>query len=151
MAMIQLPPDFKEFLKLLNKHKVEYLLVGGYAVGYYGYPRATADMDIWIAVNPTNANRMVTALNEFGFDAPELTTDLFLEENKIIRMGVPPVRLEIITTISGVDFDSCFQQKEPGKIDGIEVNIINLENLRKNKKASGRYKDLNDLENLPTN
>jgi len=151
MAMIQLPPDFKEFLKLLNKHKVEYLLVGGYAVGYYGYPRATADMDIWIAVNPTNANRMVTALNDFGFDAPELTTDLFLEENKIIRMGVPPVRLEIITTISGVDFDSCFQQKEPGKIDGIEVNIIDLENLRKNKKASGRYKDLNDLENLPTN
>jgi len=151
MAMIQLPPDFKEFLKLLNKHKVEYLLVGGYAVGYYGYPRATADMDIWIAVNPTNANRMVTALNEFGFDVPELTTDLFLEENKIIRMGVPPVRLEIITTISGVDFDTCFQQKEQGKIDGIEINIIDLENLRKNKKASGRYKDLNDLENLPTN
>ena len=149
MAMIQLPPDFKEFLKLLNKHKVEYLLVGGYAVGYYGYPRATADMDIWIAVKPINAKKIVTALNEFGFDAPELTTDLFLEENKIIRMGVPPVRLEIITSISGVDFDSCYQQKKHGKIDGIEVNIIDLENLRKNKKASGRYKDLNDLENLP--
>ncbi len=149
MAMIQLPPDFKEFLKLLNKHKVEYLLVGGYAVGYYGYPRATSDMDIWIAVKPTNANKIVSALNEFGFDAPELTTDLFLEENKIIRMGVPPVRLEIITTISGVDFDSCYQQKKHGKIDGVEVNIIDLENLRKNKTASGRYKDLNDLENLP--
>ena len=149
MAMIQLPPDFKEFLKLLNKHKVEYLLVGGYAVGYYGYPRATADMDIWIAVKPINAMKIVTVLNEFGFDAPELTTDLFLEENKIIRMGVPPVRLEIITTISGVDFDSCYQQKKHGKIDGVEVNIIDLENLRKNKTASGRYKDLNDLENLP--
>jgi hypothetical protein len=106
-------------------------------------------MDIWIAVKPTNANKIVTVLNEFGFDAPELTTDLFLEENKIIRMGVPPVRLEIITTISGVDFDPCYQQKKHGKIDGVEVNIIDLENLRKNKTASGRYKDLNDLENLP--
>ena len=149
MAMIQLPPDFKEFLKLLNKHKVEYILVGGYAVGYHGYPRATADMDIWIDINPINAKKIVKVLNEFGFDAPELTTDLFLEENKVIRMGVPPVRLEIITSISGVDFNSCYQQRNIGKIDGIDVNIIDLDNLRKNKKASGRYKDLNDLENLP--
>lgn len=150
MAMIQLPPDFKEFLKLLNKYKVEYLLVGGYAVGYHGYPRATADMDIWVDVNPNNADRIVKVLNEFGFEAPELTTDIFLEVNKVIRMGVPPVRLEIITSISGVDFRSCYQLRMIGKMDGIEVNIIDLENLRKNKKASGRYKDLNDLENLPS-
>ena len=149
MAMIQLPPDFKEFLKLLNKHQVEYLLVGGYAVGYYGYPRATANMDIWIAVNSSNAKKIINVLNEFGFDSSELTFDLFLEENKIIRMGVPPVRLEIITSISGVDFDLCYQQKNLGKVDGVEVNIIDLDNLRKNKKASGRYKDMNDLENLP--
>jgi len=136
-------------LKLLNKHNVEYILVGGYAVGYHGYPRATADMDIWIDINTINATKIVKVLNEFGFDAPEITTDLFLEENKVIRMGVPPVRLEIITSISGVDFNSCYQQRNIGKIDGIYVNIIDLENLRKNKKASGRYKDLNDLENLP--
>jgi len=147
--MIQIPPDFKEFLKLLNKHKVEYILVGGYAVGYHGYPRATADMDIWIDINTINATKIVKVLNEFGFDAPEITTDLFLEENKVIRMGVPPVRLEIITSISGVDFNSCYQQRNIVKIDGIDVNIIDLDNLRKNKKASGRYKDLNDLENLP--
>ncbi|PKO05853.1 MAG: hypothetical protein CVU41_09510 [Chloroflexi bacterium HGW-Chloroflexi-3] len=147
--MIQLLPDFKEFLKLLNKHKVEYLLVGGYAVGYHGYPRATADMDIWIDISPINAKKIVSVLNEFGFESPELTEELFLEENKVIRMGVPPVRLELITSISGVEFNACFQQKNIGKIDGIEVNIIDLENLRKNKKASGRYKDLNDLENLP--
>ena len=150
MAMIQLPPDFKEFLKLLNKYKVEYLLVGGYAVGYHGYPRTTAHMDIWIDVNPNNANKIVKVLNEFGFDAPELTTDIFLEENKVIRMGVPPVRLEIFTSISGVDFLSCYQLRMIGMMDGIEVNIIDLENLRKNKKASGRFKDLNDLENLPS-
>ena len=82
---IELPGDFKEFLKLLNENSVRYLLIGGYAVGYHGYPRATADMDIWIDVNPNNANKIVKVLNEFGFDAPELTTDIFLEENDKIK------------------------------------------------------------------
>ena len=78
--MMKLPPDFREFLRLLNDHKVEYLLIGGYAVGYHGYPRATADMDIWVAVDPANARRIVAALKEFGFDTPDLSADLFLEE-----------------------------------------------------------------------
>jgi len=85
MATTHLPSDFKEFLKLLNAHKVEYLLVGGYAVGYYGYPRATADMDIWIAINPENAERVVTILKEFGFKPAELSPELFLKEWQIIR------------------------------------------------------------------
>jgi len=91
MAMIHLPPDFKEFLQLLNDHKVEYLLIGGYAVGYHGYPRATADMDIWIAMNPENAERLVSVVKEFGFEVPTLSVDLFLKENQIIHMGLPPV------------------------------------------------------------
>ena len=95
MATIRLPPDFKEFLKLLKEHQIEYLLIGGYAVGYYGYPRATADMDIWIAMNPQNAGRITAALKEFGFDVPELSQELFLQEDQIIRMGLPPVRLVI--------------------------------------------------------
>jgi len=148
MATIQLPPDFKEFLQLLNSHKVEYLLIGGYAVGYYGYPRATGDMDIWIAVHPDNARRVVNALNEFGFPLPAEDTSLFLQENKITRMGVPPLRLEILTTISGVTFAECHAQREIREIDGVAVSLISLENLKKNKMASGRYKDLNDLENL---
>lgn len=146
---MRLPPDFKEFLKLLNDQKVRYLLIGGYAVGYYGYPRATNDMDVWVPVDPGNADRLVTALREFGFVLPELTPDLFLQVNKIIRMGIPPMRLEISTGISGVEFEECFAQRVVGELDGIQVNIIDLPHLKVNKKAAGRLKDLADLENLP--
>ena len=105
---IGLPLDFKEFLSLLNENDVEYLLIGGYAVGYHGYPRATNDMDVWIAINPKNAERIVTALKEFGFDTPELSADLFLREDTIVRMGMPPMRIEINTGISGVTFNECY-------------------------------------------
>jgi predicted nucleotidyltransferase len=149
MATVRLPPDFKDFLKLLKEHNVRYLLIGGYAVGYHGYPRATADMDIWVAMQPTNAEKIVTVLREFGFDNPELSTDLFLKEGQIVRMGVPPVKLEITTSISGVEFDECYRDRVIANLDGIEVNFISLKHLKINKKASGRYKDLNDLENLP--
>ncbi len=148
MATIQLPQDFKEFLKLLNLHKVKYLLIGGYAVSYHGYPRSTADMDLWIAIEPHNAEKMVTVLEEFGFDVPELNPDLFLNEKKVIRMGLPPLRIEILTTISGVNFDECYSERVTSIIDGVEVNIISLKHLKINKKASGRYKDLDDLEHL---
>jgi predicted nucleotidyltransferase len=149
MATIRLPPDFKEFLKLLNEHSIRYLLIGGYAVGYHGYPRATAGMDIWVAMQPENAEKIVSVLREFGFDQPELSADLFLKEEQIVRMGVPPVRLEIITSISGVAFDECYEDRVTDILDGVEVNLISLKNLKVNKKASGRYKDLDDLENLP--
>ncbi len=149
MGMIRLPPDFKEFLQLLNEHDVRYLLIGGYAVGYHGYPRATVDMDIWVALQPDNARRVVSALQAFGFGLPELTEGLFLLPDKIIRMGVPPLRLEILTSISGVEFEECFNNRVVDMIDGVQVNLISLDHLRQNKKASGRYKDLSDLENLP--
>jgi len=149
MATIQLPPDFNEFLKLLNEHNVEYLLVGGYAVGYYGYPRATADMDIWIAIKPLNAVKIVVALKEFGFDVPELLPELFLKEDQIIRLGVPPIRIEIATSLSGVSFEKCYAERLVDVLDGVPVNLISLENLKTNKKAAGRYKDLSDLEYLP--
>ena len=149
MATPQLQADFKEFLKLLNSKRVEYLLIGGYAVGYYGYPRATADIDIWIAVNPTNANRVAGVVREFfGSEVEGATPELFLQENKIARMGVPPFRIEILTTISGVGFDECYAERVTGKIDGVDVNVISLKHLKANKKASGRLKDLNDLEHL---
>ncbi len=149
MATIQLPPDFKEFLRSLNAHKVEYLLIGGYAVNYHGYPRATADMDIWIAIHPTNANRVVTTLKEFGFDLPDLSTELFLRQWQIIRLGVPPVRIEIATTISGVSFAECYADRVEDSLDGVPVNLISLRHLKLNKKASGRHQDLADLEHLP--
>ncbi len=149
MATIQLPPDFKEFLQLLNEHDVAYLLIGGYAVGYHGYPRATVDMDIWVAIHPQNAEKIVAVLTEFGFDLPELTPALFLERDKIIRMGVPPMRLEILTTISGVEFEACYQNRIEDVLDGVKINLIGLDDLKRNKLSSGRHKDLNDLENLP--
>ena len=147
--MIHLPPDFKELLNSFNAQQVEYLLIGGYAVGYYGYPRATADMDIWVAVYPENAEKIVTVLKEFGFDVPELSTELFLKEDQIVRMGLPPIRIEIVTSISGVHFPECFAERVVANLDGVDVNIISIKHLIINKRASGRYKDLNDLDNLP--
>jgi hypothetical protein len=149
MATTRLLRDFKEFLKLLNANKVEYLLIGGYAVGYYGYPRATADMDIWIAMNPTNADRIVTALKEFGFNPPDLSPAMFLKEKQIIRMGIPPFRIEIATTISGVNFSECYAERMSDELDGVKVNLISLKHLKANKKASGRHQDIADLEHLP--
>ena len=149
MATIHLPPDFKEFLKLLNAQQVEYLLIGGYAVGYYGYPRATADMDLWIGMNPQNAKKIVTILKEFGFDIPDSSIEVFMKPNQIIRMGVTPVMIEMMTTISGVSFEECYPHRVKDELDGVEVNLISLRHLKINKKAFGRHKDLDDLENLP--
>jgi len=148
MEMV-LPQDFKEFLSLLKTKNIPYLLIGGYAVGYHGYPRATNDIDIWIAIEPKVAEQMVSALKEFGFDTPQLSKDIFLKEKNVVRMGIAPIRIEILTTISGVSFDECFKERIVDEIDGIEVNIISLNKLKINKKASARYKDLDDYENLP--
>ena len=131
--MIEFPRDFKEFLQLLNSKKIEYLVIGGYAVGYHGYPRATGDLDIWIAKNEQTAMKMVEVLKAFGFDPPELQKELFLKEQKVIRLGVPPMRLEILTSIDGVDF---------------KVNFISKSDLLINKRASGRPQDLVDFNKL---
>lgn len=146
---LALPLDFREFLKLLKEHNVRYLLIGGYAVGYHGYARATEDMDIWVAIHPDNAEKLVAALKAFGFDLPEVKPELFLREKQIVRMGVPPLKIEISTSISGVEFDECYQARVVEEFDGVEVNLIGLEHLKKNKRASGRLKDLADLEKLP--
>ena len=143
-----LPDDFRDFLKLCNQKRVKYLLIGGYAVGYYGYPRATGDMDIWIERSAENAAKMVAVLIAFGFDVPELSTDLLLEVGKIVRMGVPPIRLEILNEISGVTFAECYPSRVRVKLDGIRVDVIGLEDLKTNKAAAGRLKDLDDLEHL---
>ena len=105
-------------------------------------------MDIWIAVRKENAEKLMAVLREFGFDTPQLTADLFLRENQIIRMGTPPMRIELLTTISGVRFEECYSERVTGVIDDVEVQIINLEHLKLNKQASGRQKDLEDLKHL---
>lgn len=145
---ISLPSDFQEFLKLLNAQKIKYLVIGGYAVGYHGYPRATKDLDVFVALDPKNAKKLVAALQEFGFDTPDLSPDLFLQD-RIVRMGVPPLRIEVTTQISGVTFEECYKNRVVAVLDGVRVNLIGLAKLKKNKKASGRHKDLDDLEHLP--
>jgi hypothetical protein len=105
-------------------------------------------MDLWIAISPQNAEKVVAVLKEFGFGVPELNPNLFLDESKVIRMGLPPLRIEIITSISGVNFDECYSERIFDTIDGVEVSIISLKHLKINKKASGRFKDLDDLEHL---
>ena len=144
----KLPRDFKDFLKLLDKHGVEYLLIGGYAVSYYGYPRPTSDMDVWIAMHPDNASRITAAVREFGFNTPDLNEQLFMERGNIVRMGHPPMRLEILNAIDGVEFKQAFKGRTIDKIDGQVVNLISLKDLKLNKKAAGRPKDLDDLSKL---
>ncbi|HRJ88848.1 MAG TPA: nucleotidyltransferase [Pyrinomonadaceae bacterium] len=147
-TQIRLPQDFKEFLKLLEANEVKYLLVGGYAVGVYGYPRPTGDIDIWVSNAPKNAERAIEALRQFGFDSPDLSPSLLMLEKSIIRMGVPPFKIEVITHIDGVKFDECYPRKNRIEIDGCPASVICLEDLLINKKASGRPKDLNDVIEL---
>ena len=148
MATIHLPNDFKEFLELLNSEKAKYLLVGGYAVSHYGYPRATGHMDVWIAVNPANAAAMVRVFRKFGFAADTVSAGSFLTRDKVIRIGVPPVQIDLVTHVEGVDFSQCFARRTIQLWDGVEVNLISLDDLRTNKRAMGRPKDLDDLEHL---
>ena len=147
--MIKLQPDFKEFLKLLNAHGVKYILVGGYAVSFHGFPRATGDMDLWVEMNDENAERISAALHEFGMPEESVPPELFLDPENLIRIGIPPVQIEIMTTVSGVDFGEYFANSISTIVEGTEFQVIGLDDLKKNKKAAGRYKDLEDLENLP--
>ena len=149
MANQTLPQDFKEFLKLLNVHNIEYLLIGGYAVAYYGYPRTTADIDIWIAININNAQKLKSVFTDFGMVSNDITSDLFQKPGNIVRMGVPPMRIEILNKIDGVEFGKCYANRKDIIIDGVPVKIISLSDLRSNKLKSGRHKDLDDLEHLP--
>lgn len=145
---LELPKDFKEFLRLLNDHHVKYLLVGGFAVGFHGYTRTTNDIDFWVPMDRDNADRVIAALKEFGFDVPELKADLFLEPDQIVRMGLEPLRIELTTTIDGVEFDDCYRHCVQSELAGVPVSVIDLPDLKVNKRASGRMKDLIDVDEL---
>ena len=141
-------PDFCEFLSVLNSNGVEYLIVGGYAVAHYGHLRTTGDLDVWIAVDQKNAERVRAALAKFGFPAGSTTPEDFTRPNGILRMGVPPVRIEILNGISGVNFASCYANRVAAKFGGVPANVISRDDLLANKRAAGRHKDLDDVENL---
>lgn len=140
--------DFKEFIELLNKNQIEYLIVGGYAVGFHGYPRYTGDIDIWIKVSDEVAVKMISILDEFGFESYELKKEDFLKTDNMIQLGYPPFRIDIIMSIDGVSFEESYSNRVEKVIDNIPIKFIGLDELIKNKKASGRDKDIIDLKNL---
>jgi predicted nucleotidyltransferase len=146
--MEKLDRNFADFLRLLNSHGVEFLVIGGYAVGYHGYVRATGDLDVFVGRSLRNAAALVSVYTAFGFATPELTEDLFLEPGKIVRLGIPPVRIEVMNSISGVRFEDAYPRRIDEVIDGIRIPFIDLESLLKNKQATGRMKDLADIEGL---
>lgn len=149
MEKIELSPAFVAFLKCLNDQQVEYLLIGGYAVNLHGYIRTTDDMDVWIAVNQANPQRIIRALDAYGFDVDEMDEKMFVDERSIVRFGESPLKIEVVTTIGGVNFNDCFERAITATLSGIQVPVIGLTDLRTNKAASGRPKDLVDLDHLP--
>lgn len=140
--------DFREFVESLNDNRVRYLVIGGYAVALHGHPRYTKDLDIWVEMNPENAARLIKALEQFGFGSLELQAADFLIPDQIIQLGYPPKRIDLLTSAAGVDFASCYTARIEVEIDDVTVVFIDLENLKKNKRAAGRLQDLADLENL---
>lgn len=146
---MNLTEDFKEFIQLLNKNSAEYIVVGGYAVAAHGYPRYTGDIDFWVKPSHDNAEKIIKSLTEFGFGSIDISTDDLVSSNRIIQLGFPPNRIDIITSIDGVDFNECLREKKEVNIEGIPIPFLSLHHLKLNKKASGRTKDKLDLENLP--
>jgi hypothetical protein len=143
--------DFIDFIELLNLHKVEYLVIGAHALAFHGRPRHTGDLDIWIKPNDENAIKMVEVLRDFGFGSLGLNKQDFLKENYVTQLGYPPLRIDILNSISGVEFDEAYDNKVEGEVDGLTINFINVTEFIKNKEASGRKKDFGDIESLKKN
>lgn len=146
--MIRWPIDFLEFLKLLNRNEVRYLIVGGYAVGVHGYIRVTSDLDVFVDMTGGNADALVRVFQQFGFDDTDIDRELFLTPGTIVRAGGPALRVEIFNEISGVQFEECFAESIQELVDGVPVRFIGLRQLLINKQASGRRKDRIDYDHL---
>mgnify|MGYP006292869941 FL=1 len=145
---MEVQKDFKEFLALLNVHEVDFMIVGGYALAYHGAPRYTGDIDVFVKPDRKNAQRIIKVLEEFGFSSLELSIDDFQNEDNVVQLGLPPVRIDIITSISGVSWEQADIKKEPGLYGNVPVNYIGKKQFVANKKAIGRAKDIADIEAL---
>lgn len=143
--------DFIDFIELLNLHHVDYMIVGAHALAYHGRPRHTGDLDIWIKPSNENASKMVAVLNDFGFGSLGLKEDDFLKDNYVTQLGYPPLRIDILNAISGVEFDQAYKNKVEGEIGDLKINFINVDEFIKNKEATGRKKDLGDIASLKKN
>jgi hypothetical protein len=140
--------DFKEFIELLIKNKADYLIVGGYAVGVHGHPRFTGDLDIWLNPTPQNAEKILKTVNEFGFSSFKLSVADFTKPGNVVQLGYPPLRIDLLTEIDGVKFEQCYINRKEVVMEDLKVNFIGYNDLLKNKKSSGRLRDIDDIENL---
>lgn len=145
---MKLHKDLSEFVELLNSHGVEYLVVGAHAVAFYGHPRFTGDIDFWVRPEIENAGRVVEVLRAFGFDQLGLVAHDFVEPGRIVQLGRPPNRIDLLTSISGVDFDSAWRDREEGVLAALPVSFLGWQTLIDNKLASGRPNDLADVAQL---
>ena len=145
---MEVQKDFKELLELFNEHKVEYMIVGAYALAYHGVPRFTGDIDILVRPSSPNTQRVLSALADFGFSSLNLTIDDFQKPNSVVQLGAPPVRIDIITTITGVVWEEADKGKQEGLYGNVPVCFLGREQYIANKRAIGRKKDLADLESL---
>jgi hypothetical protein len=143
-----LTPDFKEFAELLNSNKVEYLIVGGYALAAYGHPRYTGDLDFWVGSAPDNADRVLEALDQFGFGSLGIKKEDLVEPNQVLQLGFPPARIDLLTSIDGVAFGDCYTRRMLVEVDGMQLAFIALNDFKINKRAVGRHQDFADLESL---
>jgi hypothetical protein len=143
----ELPQDFKELFELLNANNVRYLMLGGYAVGAYGYPRTTNDIDIFVSSDEINTENLIRCLTQFGFVEP-ISRDAISQPRSLIEMGVEPIKIQLLNFADGIEFDTAFTRRSILEIEGIEVSVVSKDDLIRNKKAVGRYKDLADVERL---
>ena len=143
--------DFREFIELLNSNKVKYLVLGGYAIAFHGHPRYTKDLDIWLELSEENAEKILKTLNDFGFASLDISKADFLTKGMVVQLGYPPNRIDLINSPDGVDFEDCYKTRIEIEVEDLKISVIDLENLKKNKKASGRLQDLADLEKLDDN
>ena len=141
-------PDFKELLTLLNRHGVEYIIVGAYALAFHGVPRNTGDIDIYVRPTPPNAKQVMETLRDFGFGSLNLSEEDFLKPGQVVQLGHPPVRIDILTSISGVSWEQADKGKAAGKYGDVSVRYLGRQEYMANKRASGRKKDLADLDAL---
>lgn len=140
--------DFIDFIELLNEQQVKYMVVGAFALSFHGRPRHTGDLDIWIKPDAENAGKMVKVIEEFGFGQLGLNDEDFLRENYVTQLGYPPLRIDILNAISGVNFDDAYHTRLETEIDGLQISFISAEDLIRNKRCVGRPKDLGDIDAL---
>jgi len=145
---MELNKDFKEFIELLNEYDVHYLIIGGYAVNFHGYPRYTKDIDFWIWMDPSNITKLIKVIKDFGFGSLNLEIKDFMIPDDIVQLGYEPYRIDLLMDVDGVDFETCYKRRSESELDGTVVNFLSLQDLITAKKNAGRLQDLADAEQL---